>query len=111
MKKVLIEKYNKEYATEIMEKSEKTYRELVDKAENIGDDTPMAYNELFALSFVAPYIASEKKIPPETIQEMMPLFCELDEVMITLQHGILHRKQTLASVWAYCDHFITGNKE
>ena len=31
----------------------------------------MAYNELFALAFVAPYVASEKKIPPETVQEMM----------------------------------------
>lgn len=40
----------------------------------------------------------------------MPLFCELDEVMITLQHGVLHRKQTLAS-GEYCDYFIIGNKE
>ena len=31
----------------------------------------MAYNALFALAFVAPYVASEKKIPPETVQEMM----------------------------------------
>lgn len=31
----------------------------------------MAYNEMFALVFVAPYLASEKEIPPETIQEMM----------------------------------------
>ena len=31
----------------------------------------MAYNELFALAFVAPYVASGKKIPPETVQEMM----------------------------------------
>ena len=31
----------------------------------------MAYNELFALAFVAPYVASEKKIPPTTVQEMM----------------------------------------
>ena len=30
------------------------------------------------------------------VSELMPLFCELDEVMITLQHGVLHRKQTLA---------------
>ena len=141
----------------------------------------MAYNELFALAFVAPYVASEKKIPPTVVQEMMrrslyhikwyfaktdlntdkgkaenkksvvkyakwytpekeakyptsfkvdfvgqpyegacyyritrcpiciyteklsvselmPLFCELDEVMITLQHGILHRKQALPAV-------------
>ena len=71
MKKVLAEKSDKEYANEIMKKSEKVYRELVEKADDIGDDNPMAYNELFALVFVAPYIASEKKIPPETVQEMM----------------------------------------
>ena len=41
----------------------------------------------------------------------MPLFCELDEVMITLQHGVLHRKQTLANGGEYCDYFITGNRE
>jgi len=31
----------------------------------------MAFNELFALVFAAPYPASEKKIPPETIRFMM----------------------------------------
>ena len=152
----------------------------------------MAYNELFALAFVAPYVASEKKIPPTVVQEMMPahsiiskwyfaktkriptragaenkkralsntpngtrpkrkqkypthsfkvdfvgqpyyqvpvttalpaadlhlhgetqcfelmpLFCELDEVMITLQHGVLHRKQTRWRMAEYCDYFIT----
>lgn len=151
-------------------------------------------DELFALAFAAPYVVSEKKIPPETVQEMMrrslyhikwyfartdlntdkgkaenkksvvkydkwytpekekryptsfkadfvgqphegacyyritrcpiciyteklgvpelmPLFCELDEVMITLQHGVLYREQTLANGGAYCDYHITGNKE
>lgn len=43
------------------------YRDLVGGADDIGDDNPMAYNELFALAFVAPYIASDKKIPPETV--------------------------------------------
>ena len=183
MKKVLAEKYDKKYAAEIMKKNKAVYRKLVEQADDIGDDNPMAYNELFALAFVAPYVASDKKIPPETVQEMMrrslyhvkwyfsmtdlntdkgkaenkksvvkyakwytpekekqyptsfkvdfvgqpyegacyteklgvpelmPLFCELDEVMITLQHGVLHRKQTLANGGEYCDYFITGNKE
>ena len=71
MKKVLTEKYGKTYAAEIMKKSKKVYRELVGKADDIGDDNPMAYNELFALALVAPYGVSEKKIPPETVQEMM----------------------------------------
>ena len=194
MKKVLIEKYNKAYALEIIKNSKKVYRELVKNMEDIGEDNPMAYNEMFALVFVAPYIASEKKIPPETVQEMMrrslytfkwffslinlntkrgkeankknilkyykwyteekeklyptsfkvdfvgepyegacyyritrcpicaytkklgvdelmPLFCELDELMISLQHGVLHRKETIAKGGDFCDYFILGDKE
>lgn len=194
MKKVLSEQYGKPYAVQIMKQSKKVYRDLVAKADDIGDDNPMAYNELFALTFVAPYVASNKKIPPKTVQEMMrrslysirwyfgrtdlntekgkaenkksvvkyakwytpekeaqyptsfkvdfvgqphkgacyyritrcpictyakklgvqelmPLFCELDEAMITLQHGVLHRQQTLANGGEYCDYYITGNHE
>ena len=44
------------------------------------------------------------------VSELMTLFCELDEVMITLQHGVLHRKQTLANGGEYCDYFITGTE-
>ena len=194
MKKVLIEKYDKAYASEIIKKSKIIYRKLIEEADDIGNDNPMAYNEMFALAFVAPYIASEKNIPPETIQEimrqslysvrwyfslinlntkrgkelnkknilkyykwyteekeklyptsfkvdfegkpyegacyyritrcpiytytkklgvneLMPLFCELDEVMISLQHGVLHRKGTIASGADCCDYFITGDRE
>lgn len=71
MKKVIAEKYGDQYAAEIIKKSKAVYRKLVAEADDIGDDNPMAYNELFALVFVAPYIASEKKIPPQTVQEMM----------------------------------------
>ena len=194
MKKVLIEKYNKAYASEIITKSKKVYRELVKNMDDIGEDNPMVYNEMFALVFVAPYIASEKKIPPEIVQEMMrrslytfkwffslvnlntkrgkeankknilkyykwyteekeklyptsfkvdfvgepyegacyyritrcpicaytkklgvdelmPLFCELDELMISFQHGVLHREETIAKGGDYCDYFILGDKE
>lgn len=194
IKKVAEENYGKVYAELLMKRSARVYRELVEKADDIGDGNPMAYNELFALVFTAPYLASEKVIPPELVQEMMrralyhirwyfglvnlntdrgkaankksvvkyakwytpereklyptsfkvdfvgqpyegacyyritrcpvcayaerlgvselmPLFCELDSVMITLQHGVLHRKQTLASGGEYCDYFITGDKE
>ena len=40
-----------------------------------------------------------------------PLFCELDEVMIKLQHGVLHRKGTIANGADCCDYFITGDRE
>ena len=43
--------------------------------------------------------------------DLYDIICELDEVMITLQHGVLHRKQTLANGGEYCDYFITGNRE
>ena len=194
MKKVLLENYGQEYAREIMKKSKIIYGKLIDEADDIGKDNPMAYNEIFALAFVAPYLASEKKIPPETIQEMMrrslysvkwyfslvnlntkmgkkankkniikyykwytpekeklyptsfkvdfegqpyegacyyritrcpictytkklgvfelmPLFCDLDHVMISLQHGVLHRKGTIAKGADCCDYFITGDRE
>lgn len=194
MREVLTKQYGEIHAKEIMQKSKPIHKRLVEQAPDIGDGNPMAYNVLFALVFVAPYIASKKKIPPETVQEMMrkslyhvkwyfgmtnlntsrgkaqnkrsitkymkwytperekqypssfkvdfegqpypdacyyritrcpicsycdtlgvrelmPLFCELDTVMITLQHGILHRKHTIADGGPYCDYFITGNQE
>lgn len=194
MKRVLAEKYGPQYARDIMRKSKAVYRRLVEEADDLGRGNPMAYNALFALAFVAPYVASEKRIPPETVQEMMrralysvkwyfsrtdlntekgkaenkksitkyvkwytperekqyptsfkvdfvgqphegacyyritrcpicvyaqrlgvaelmPLFCELDSVMIALQHGVLHRSQTIASGGDYCDDYITGSRE
>jgi len=194
MKQVLMEQYGSAYSVEMMRKSKAVYRQLVEQADDIGSGNPMAYNELFALVFVAPYVASGKKIPPETVQEMMrralcrlkwffgmvdlntakgkasnksaivkyakwytpekekqyptsfkvdfigqpyegacyyritrcpicayteklgvrelmPLFCELDNVMISFQRGVLHRQQTLASGGEYCDYYITGDKE
>lgn len=194
MKKVLAEHYGKAFARDTMKQAHSVYKKLVAEADGIGDDNPMTYNELFALAFVAPYLASEKRISPEVAQEMMrqslyhvrfyfsmvnlntpkdklanqksilnyvkwytparekqypgsfkvdfvgksyegacyyritrcpicayckklgveelmPLFCELDEVMITLQHGVLHRRQTIASGGDYCDYFIVGDRE
>lgn len=49
MKKVLTEKYNREYACKIMKQSKAVYRKLVDEADDIGADNPMAYNELLHL--------------------------------------------------------------
>ncbi len=194
IRQVLTEKYGGQYAAELLRRSRTTYRRLVEQADDIGRGNPMAYNELFALVFVAPYVASEKKLPPETVQEMMrrtlyymkwffdrtdlntekgkaenqrsvvkyarwytperekkyptsfrvdfegkpyegacyyritrcpiciyterlgvrelmPLFCELDHVMVALQHGVLHRKQTIAAGGDCCDYYITGDRE
>ncbi|MDO4314963.1 MAG: L-2-amino-thiazoline-4-carboxylic acid hydrolase [Oscillospiraceae bacterium] len=45
------------------------------------------------------------------VEELMPLLCELDNVMIGLQHGVLHRQQTIASDGPYRDYYITDNRE
>lgn len=55
-----------------------------------------------------PICAYCKKIGAE---EVMPFLCGLDHVMITLQHGVLHREQTIAGGGDYCDYYITGNRE
>lgn len=194
MQKVLAERYGKPCARDTMRRAHRLYRTLVAGADDIGAGNPMAYNELFALAFVAPYLASGKKIPPELVQEMMrrslyrvkfyfsrvdlntpggkranqrnilkyvkwytpererrypssfkvdfagrpyegacyyritrcpicaycerlgagelmPLLCQLDEVMVGLQHGVLHRRHTIASGGPYCDYWITGDRE
>lgn len=194
MEKVLAEHCGRPFARETMRKARGLYRTLVEEADDIGAGNPLAYNELFALAFAAPYLACEKQIPPELVQEMMrrslyrvrfyfavvdlntprgkranqhsilkyvkwytpererrypasfqvdfvgrpyedacyyritrcpicayfeklgaaelmPLFCELDEVMIALQHGVLHRRHTIAAGGAYCDYWITGDRE
>ena len=194
MKRVLSEHYGKAFAGDTMKQARRLYKKLVTEADDIGPGNPMAYNELFALAFVCPYIASGKKIAPEVVQEMMrrslyhvkfyfsrvdlntpkgklanqksilkyvkwytpererqypasfqvdfagrpyaeacyyritrcpicayckklgveelmPLLCELDNVMVGLQHGVLHRQHTIASGGPYCDYFITGDRE
>lgn len=37
------------------------YREQAGQADDIGDDNSMAYNGLFTLSFVAPYVRAKRK--------------------------------------------------
>lgn len=39
----------------------KNSRKLIEEADDISNDNPMAYNEMFSLTFLAPYIVSKKK--------------------------------------------------
>lgn len=61
MKRVLSEHYGKAFAGDTMKQARRLYKKLVTEADDIGPGNPMAYNELFALAFVCPYIASGKK--------------------------------------------------
>lgn len=44
------------------------------------------------------------------LKEIMPALCQTDSVMFAYQHGVLHRKHTIASGDDVCDYWITGNQ-
>lgn len=46
----------------------------------------------------------------EGIAELMPALCATDEVMFRLQHGKLHRAQTIANGDPICDYWVTGDR-
>jgi len=72
MKKVIIRHYNNSYANEVMKKAKKIYRNIIENADDIGGlRNPYGYNFFFAMAYVSVYMASDKKIPPEVISEMM----------------------------------------
>ena len=60
---------------------------------------------------VTPELETVARKEHMSVEELMPLLCELDKVMIGLQHGVLHREQTIASGGGCCDYFITGDRE
>ena len=47
----------------------------------------------------------------DTIEQAKSVYRKLVEVMITLQHGVLRRRQTIASGGNSCDYFIVGDRE
>ena len=93
MKKVLAEKYGREYAADIMKKSKKVYRELVEKADDIGDDSVLfrAYNRTeqktispfsLALIFTFDFAAlSERRSCPEDRSRRFVLLGALDAAL------------------------------
>lgn len=46
-----------------------------------------------------------------TMKQARSVYGKLVEMMITLRHGVLHRRQTIASGGNYCDYFIVGDRE
>lgn len=52
-----------------------------------------------------------KEFARDTMKNAHSLYKRLVRGEIGLQHGVLHRQQTIASGGAYCDYFITGDRE
>ncbi|GKX31246.1 hypothetical protein SH1V18_37260 [Vallitalea longa] len=192
IKKSIKKRYGCEMAKKAICNGKVEYKKLLQIADDIGDNNPMAMNAYFAYTFVGAWLGTKKKISPnsmadimvdvlymlkpffrivninskrgekkwyremkkyeawsngklekypttwivnfdesrhnigsfyyftrcpicefckkEGIPEIMPALCATDSVMFKLQHGVLHRKCTLANGDNMCDYWIVGDK-
>ena len=71
IKKVLKTKYSNEDVKMIVRNAKVEYRELLNKADDIGTKNPMASNLYFCLLFFSFMQGSEGKINSENLKEIM----------------------------------------
>lgn len=70
-KKGLNKRYGKEYTKELLKKADVIYRDMLNKADDIGKDNPMASNLYECLIFFAIYDASEGKITQNELRSLV----------------------------------------
>lgn len=70
IRKSLNKRYGKEYTKELIQKTERVYRELLDRADDIGKDNPMASNAYESLLFFAVWKAADGKITVDDLREI-----------------------------------------
>lgn len=73
-RKGLVKRYGREYTRELLVKADGIYRELLNRADDIGKENPMASNIYEALVFFAIWDASDRKI---TVDELRSLANEV----------------------------------
>lgn len=66
-KKSFDERFGKKIARRIRKKAKKEYKELIEKAMDIGSKNPMAHNLYFALAIVSFYIGNKELLEKEDI--------------------------------------------
>ena len=71
IKKSIAARYSKELAQQSIRQGKLEYRGLLERADDIGDDNPMAQNAYFAYVFVGAWLGSGKQIPPDGMAEVM----------------------------------------
>lgn len=70
VKKSLNKRYGKEYTKALIKKTDDTYRDLLDRADDIGADNPMASNTYECLIFLAVWKAADGKISVDDLREI-----------------------------------------
>lgn len=71
IKKSIKNRFGKELAKETITKGKSKYRELLDRAPDLGKGNPMAMNAYFAYVFVGAWLGSGKKISPDDMGVVM----------------------------------------
>ncbi len=70
LKKSLNRRYGKEYTKGLLEKADAAYRDMLQRADDVGADNPMASNMYECLVFLAIWKAADGKISVEELREI-----------------------------------------
>ncbi len=70
VKKSLNRRYGKEYTIELIQKADAEYRDMLQRADDIGADNPMASNMYECLIFLAIWKVAEGKISVDDLREI-----------------------------------------
>ena len=70
IRKNLTRRYGKDYTKNLIKKTDKEYREMLQRADDIGADNPMASNTYECLVFLALWKAAEGKISVEDLRQL-----------------------------------------
>lgn len=71
MKKILLKRYPADSVKRLLKKGKPIYKELCEKGPNMGKGNPMSPDVYLSMLFIALWLASNKKIRPQTFLEMM----------------------------------------
>lgn len=67
-KKSLVKRYGKEYTSSLIKKADVEYRDMLNRADDIGKDNPMASNTYECLVFLALWKAADGKISVDELR-------------------------------------------
>ncbi len=70
VKKDLVRRFGKEEAASLIQKTDAVYRDMLNRADDIGKDTPMASNLYEGLLFLALWEAADGKISVDDLREI-----------------------------------------
>ena len=85
--------------------------------EGVSDKNPMSSNITMSFVIISIWLASERKITPEQMSQVMeraleinPVLCNIDYITMSMMHSRLIREHTVAEGAGICDYWTVGDK-